>query len=124
MYNELRQDEKKIYDYIPQILGLINADHLKSIIYISETIQPDVYGDTALGCWDHSKNGIIIRRDQLKSLEDLSGTLIHEVIHANEGLSDVSRDFESSLTKHIGKLASIILNNKNTHRNKGNWWNI
>ena len=49
----------------------------------------------------------------MKRLSDFAGTLVHELIHAKTGLDDVSRDFETELTRLIGIITeSYILNSK------------
>jgi hypothetical protein len=51
----------------------------------------------------------VLSRKTLKSLQDYSGTLIHELIHAKTGYDDVTRVFESELTVTIGKLCGNLL---------------
>ena len=58
----------------------------------------------ATGVWQESTGTIIIKRDQLKNIENYVGTLLHEVAHAVSGASDVSREFESELTNLLGKI--------------------
>jgi hypothetical protein len=61
------------------------------------------------GLWDSRKGWIIIKRSALASMEAFAGILLHEVVHAETGLTDVTRNFESALTRVIGKLASKLL---------------
>lgn len=48
---------------------------------------------------------IFIKRDQLKNLSTLTGTIIHECIHKFYGYEDCTRDFENKLTEICGNLA-------------------
>lgn len=79
-------------------------------IKISATMQPSAYSSRETeGLWDPNHGWIIIKRSKLASLESFAGTLLHEVLHAKYGLSDVSRDFETYLTRLCGSLASVII---------------
>jgi len=79
-------------------------------IRISETMRLDTHSFTeAVGLWESSKKRIIIKRDQLKSLQKYAGTLLHEVGHALSGASDVSRTFEQHLTFLMGIIIETIL---------------
>ena len=82
---------------------------------ISETMRKE--GGSSLetvGLWVGSEGRIIIKRSQLASLESFAGTLLHEAIHAKDGVSDVSREFESCLTKLSGVLAARLLSERTT----------
>ena len=103
-YSELSKYEKSIFDLAKPILSSYDCKYLENKIAISATVKPTIYGDEAAGCWDENENKIIILRNQLASAEDFLGTLIHELIHAHKGFSDVSRDFELELTRIIGVL--------------------
>lgn len=48
----------------------------------------------------------MIARSQLRSMESLAGTLLHERAHSSSGRSDVDRGFELELTDYIGLLAT------------------
>ena len=58
-----------------------------------------------VGLWECDKGRIVIRRDQLKTLESYAGTLLHESAHATSGAGDVSREFELELTNIIGQIS-------------------
>ncbi|NCX95518.1 MAG: hypothetical protein EBX41_03750 [Chitinophagia bacterium] len=73
------------------------------------SLYPDIDSSEVLGCWDESLCSIVINRNQLISLDDYAGTLIHELIHAKTGYEDVSRNFEYVLTKTIGKITKQAL---------------
>ena len=79
-------------------------------IRISATMQPNAYASRETeGLWDPNNGWIIIKRSELLSLESFAGTLLHEALHAKYGLSDVSRDFETYLTRLCGSLATIVI---------------
>jgi hypothetical protein len=52
---------------------------------------------------------LLLLETNLKKLETYAGTLIHELIHAKTGYSDVSREFEIELTKYIGIVYESLL---------------
>jgi hypothetical protein len=114
---DLTSEEKKIFGYKDFIIDLFGGmpSQVKSI-KISETMVKDLFSSSeTLGCWDPNSFSIVISRKQLKNLSDFSGTLIHELIHAKTGLVDVSRDFETELTRLIGIITeTYILNSKST----------
>lgn len=66
-----------------------------------------------MGLWQRDSGTILVARSQLKSLDFLAGTLLHERAHASSGRPDVDRGFESELTEYIGRLAA-----KQIKRNK------
>lgn len=108
---KLTQKEKEIYDLTSKIIEIFGGQPkiIKSI-KISTTMRKDFFADVeTLGCWDEKTNSIVLSRKTLKSLQDYSGTLIHELIHAETGYDDVTRAFESELTETIGKLCGNLL---------------
>jgi hypothetical protein len=79
-------------------------------IKISATMQPSANSSRETeGLWDPNHGWIIIKRSELASLESFAGTLLHEALHAKYGLSDVSRDFETYLTRLCGSFAAMII---------------
>ena len=112
---DLLPEESKVFAYADLIIELFGGipSKVKSI-KISETMVKDLFSTSeTLGCWDPNSFSIVISRKQLKNISDFSGTLIHELIHAKTGLVDVSRDFETELTRQIGVITeTYILNNK------------
>jgi hypothetical protein len=79
-------------------------------IKISATMRPSAYASRETeGLWDPNNGWIIIKRSELASLEKFAGTLLHEALHAKHGLSDISRDFETYLTRLCGNLAAVII---------------
>jgi hypothetical protein len=80
-----------------------------SALRISETMRPVLTGDDTAGCWDHRTASIIIRRDQLRTLNQFAGVLLHELAHAHSGAGDVSRAFENQLTEYLGILGAAVV---------------
>lgn len=108
--DELNHQEKAIYQLTPKILDLFGTVPEKvKAIKISSTMRKDSFEAETLGCWDQKTSSIVLARKTLTSLADYSSTLIHELVHAETGYSDITRAFESALTKKIGDLCSHIL---------------
>jgi len=106
--NILTPSERAVYDATPRILALIGGlpGNVKEI-KISETMRMQTCSFIeAAGLWDPPS--IIIKRTQLRSLEDYAGTLLHEIGHARSGAPDISNEFEQSLTGLLGKTGSHI----------------
>lgn len=98
--------EREIFDTVPFIIDAYGGlpGNVKSI-RISNTMRPDLMSNSqTLGCWDPATSSIVICRKQLRSFESVAGVLIHEMVHAKTGFSDVTRDFETALTNVIGNL--------------------
>ena len=104
----LNQQEKLVWEKTYKILELIGGmPHNVKEIKISETMQKNYTTfQEAGGIWDSSMGRIIIKRNQLNSLESYSGVLLHEICHARSGAADVTRDFEKALSDLLGILAS------------------
>jgi len=82
-------------------------------VLVSTTMRPNEDGqEDAVGLWEANKRRIIVKRDQLVSLKDFAGTLLHEIAHARSGQSDVSRGFEQALTELLGQTAASALSIK------------
>jgi hypothetical protein len=103
--------ERAIFAQVGVIAGLIGGLPKKvRAIQVSQTMRQDfVSGADALGLWDDESKSIVIRRDQLSSLELFAGTLLHELAHARTGYDDVTRDFENELTKLLGTTAAAAV---------------
>ena len=78
-------------------------------IHIVDKIYQEEYWIETQGLWLSEEGRILIKRSQLKSLNEYAGTLLHECAHALSGEKDVSRDFERKLTDMIGNLAARII---------------
>jgi hypothetical protein len=63
----------------------------------------------AAGLWESREGRIVIKQDQLRSLDAYAGTLLHEIAHAVSGTSDVSQEFEDALTSELGAVAERAL---------------
>ena len=104
-YEQLTEDEKATYQLKDQILEMCQVTYFKDYIYISEKLKEDSPGLETIGVYDRANGRIIIKRSELRSPRKFLAVLLHEVVHAKTGYSDVSRPFESSLTELIGLLA-------------------
>ena len=111
----LCDDELKIFNKTKEIFDLIGGkpDVIKDV-KISESMRKKLGMFVEVtGLWDPKTRTIIIKRDQLQSIEKYAGTLLHETAHAISNTDDVSREFEACLTMIIGKLSKAILDKKN-----------
>lgn len=108
---DLSADERAVFERTDAILALRggrppNVHH----VLISETMRIGASGySEAAGVWEPMEHRIIIKRDQLRSLEAYGGTLLHEVAHAASGTPDVSSAFEDALTSETGNVAATAL---------------
>lgn len=109
--DKLTQAEREIYELTDQILNLIGGKpRIVRDIKISNTMRKDFFANMeTYGVWEPATGSIIIVRKMLNSVEDYSGTLIHEAIHAKSGLGDISRNFEHELTVAIGQICEKAL---------------
>ena len=108
--SKLTPSERAIYEATPKIVTLIGGlpSNVREI-KISETMRMETYAFVeASGLWEASTGTIIIKRTQLKSLEEYASTLLHEIGHAQSGAPDISSEFETSLTSLLGKTGSHI----------------
>jgi hypothetical protein len=108
--HRLSISERAIYDTLPKIVELIGGlpANVKQI-KISETMRTETYSFVeAAGRWEPSTGSIIIKRSELRNIEEFAGTLLHEIGHARSGAADVSSEFEKSLTELLGKTGSRI----------------
>ena len=60
----------------------------------------------AVGLWEPALGRIVIKRNQLATVKQFAGTLLHEVAHAVSGEPDVSSGFEEGLTSELGTIVS------------------
>ncbi|AKT40753.1 ATP-binding protein [Chondromyces crocatus] len=103
--------EQAIFERRDDIAGLVGGwPPIVETVLISSTMRPnDAGNDDALGVWERATRRIIIKRDQLESLHEFAGTLLHEITHARSGHGDVSRGFELALTDALGQIAADAL---------------
>ena len=104
---DLSKQEFRVYSMTHTIFDLIGGQpkEVKDIL-ISETMRRELSGMEAVGLWESDKNRIVIKREQLGSLEKYAGTLLHETAHVRSGAGDVSREFEDELTNLLGKISN------------------
>ena len=108
--NALTVYEKEVYNITDSILKLIGGKpkNVKKIVIVEKIYESELFNET-LGLWIAGENKILIKRKQLKSLEQYAGTLLHKCAHAISGADDVSRDFELKLTEIIGIVSSKLI---------------
>ena len=106
--SSLTQQEQDNWNKLPLLLNLLGFKKWCNQIYISERLKETIDGNT-LGVWDYQLQKIVILRKQLNNLQDLFGTVVHEIIHAEYGASDISRYFELKLTEVIGLLSQRLI---------------
>lgn len=109
--DELTLSEKEIYGKTERIFLLIGGKpKIVKEVKISETMRKEFSAFIeAEGLWDRTTRCIIIKRNQLVSLEKYASTLLHETAHAISGATDIDRSFENELTRLIGIIASKAL---------------
>ena len=108
---DLSADERAVFDQADAILALRGGRpaHVKEIrISTTMRIGASGYRETD-GVWEPKLGRIVIKRDQLSSVERFGGTLLHEIAHAVTGTPDVSADFEDALTSEAGEVAATAL---------------
>lgn len=108
---KLNISEKRIFNTTDKIFDFIGGKPKKiKEILISETMKKELgFFVEASGVWEPTTRRIIIKRDQLESIEKYAGTLLHETIHAATDTSDVTRNFELELTKLLGIITSKMI---------------
>ncbi len=102
--DQLDSGEKSIFLSKKQIFDLIGGKPTSfHEIKISETMKKDLTTfQDADGVYERSTKSIIIKRSQLRNLEDFCSTLLHETCHAISDKEDVTRGFELELTRLLG----------------------
>lgn len=105
-YDELTSAEKKVYDITDDILRVTGTCVQKEQVYISNCLQPDFPEESFGGVWEEFEERIVIHRNMLRDVSTYAGVLVHELVHADTGLEDVSRSFETELTRWIGFFAA------------------
>lgn len=105
--NTLTMQEKEVYNKTDAILKLIGGipKNVRNIIIVEKIYESEALNET-LGLWVPIDNSIIIKRNQLKSIKQYSGTLLHECAHAISGKDDLNRGFELELTEILGIISS------------------
>lgn len=108
---DLTAAERAIFSLTDQIIGLQGRRPRElQAVRISETMRIDAAGTgEVLGLWDTATGEIVIKRDQLKSVGQYAGALLHEVTHAITGTQDASVAFELALSHTLGVVAASAL---------------
>jgi len=106
----MSQAERDVWNLLPEIEQMYGGRPAQvRQVKITRTMCASGDPSDALGLWVQPHGLVVIRRDQLRSVQDFAGTIIHEFVHAETGFGDVSRNFEIYLTKKLGRLASLVL---------------
>jgi hypothetical protein len=103
--------EQAIFRRTPDLGALVGADlrRHRVTVLISETMRLNETGNQVCGIWEQTERRIIIRRDQLSTLANYAGTLLHEIGHMTSGATDGSLEFESELSRLLGMAAAAAL---------------
>jgi hypothetical protein len=106
--HDLTAPERSVLDKAEAILDLRGGQPARvREILISETMRIGASGFAeAAGLWEPKEGRIVIKRDQLGSVEAFAGTLLHEIAHAVSGTPDISAGFEDALTAETGRVAT------------------
>jgi hypothetical protein len=105
---DLTPAERAVFEQTPTLLSLVGIDAGDfPPVRISETMRVGL--DSTQGVWDTEVREIVIKRDQLASVEAYGGTLLHEAAHATTNAVDATRFFESVLTRYLGSTAAAAL---------------
>lgn len=101
---QLNANEKRIFEQTERILSfVVGRPGIVKEVLISTTMRLDPHSyHEAVGLWDASERRIIVKRDQLKTLQNYAGILLHEVAHATSGATDITDGFEGELTRYLG----------------------
>lgn len=104
---DLNAKERTLYDKTESIFGLIGGrPEVVREVLISETMRVESFGSDTGGVWENGTGRIIIKRTELDNMESYAGVLLHEAAHASSGAIDSTRDFETELTRIIGKVSA------------------
>jgi len=101
--------EKKIYSYTERLVSLTGCKIDDYMVKIADSLEKNCDFYQTKGVWDRTLNSIIIKRSELSSIRSYAEVLIHELIHAETGFSDVTREFENVLSETIGNLCELII---------------
>jgi len=111
---DMNPKEREIFKMTDMILDFVGGKPKKvKEIKISKTMRTESHSSTeALGLWEETTGRIIIKQDQLRSLKEYAGTLLHEIAHVKSGAKDLEREFEQQLTSLIGMIIAKSMGDK------------
>ena len=115
-YDTLTAAEKSVFNLHRQLLQETQSKVKPEQIKIAQTLRPDFPSDSFGGVWDADKRQVIIRRDMLRNPAVFCGVLIHELTHADTGLDDIDRSFETALSRWIGYFAWKVIRTDGAHK--------
>lgn len=109
--DQMTRDELAVFSRANDVAALVGGlpAHVAGIRVSSTMRQDFLTGFDALGLWDPVTRSIVIRRDQLESLDKFAAVYLHEIAHARSGYDDVTRGFENELTEMMGQAAAAAL---------------
>lgn len=108
---DLTAAERDVFSQTDKIIRLQGARprglrHVR----VSDTMRINATGTAeVVGLWDSRTGEIVIKRDQLKSVGQYAGALLHEITHAATSTLDVSAAFEEALSQTLGVVAEAAL---------------
>ena len=101
----LSLEERRVWALRDPVLRAVGGAVALREVRVSETMRLEK-GFVSVGCWRREEGQIVVRRDQLRTPEAFTGTLLHELAHARSGATDMTREFEEELTNLLGLLAA------------------
>jgi len=108
---QLTPAERVVFEQTNAIIGLLNSKYgvRVSQVLISETMRVDRGGYEFTGLWRPEDRSIVIKRNQLRTLRQYAGSLLHELTHGATGTTDRTLEFEDALTRVLGGVAETAL---------------
>lgn len=109
--HELTAAERAVFARSDAIIALQGKRPRElKFVRISETMRINAAGTSeVVGLWDPTNRQVVIRRDQLATIAQYAGSLLHEITHITSGTQDVSMAFEDALTGAVGVVAAHSL---------------
>ncbi len=108
---QLTAPERLVFEQTNAIVGLLNTTWKVRVsqILISETMRIDRGGYEFTGLWRPEDRSIVVKRNQLRTLHQYAGSLLHELTHSVSGATDRTLEFEEALTRALGTIAEMAL---------------
>jgi hypothetical protein len=105
--DELSPDEREVWATLDAIFATVGGRPRRiKDVKVSTTMRRQAGRHfEAVGVWEPRERRIVVKRDQLGSLETFAATILHEAAHAASGAPDVSFEFESALTEFLGTVS-------------------